>query len=139
MVVGCDQIILRARHPFADRYRRVLGVIAAPPGYLHQVIATPGDPWPYWRKAGLVVRPGHDPVTVSVAAGWQQRAAITWGNGKPAVASLRIAACPSPRHVWHVYAGGFLLRSRSACVPLVFQVAGRTRTVRFGLGRRCQT
>jgi hypothetical protein len=107
--------------------------------YLHQIIATPGDPWPYGRKAGLVVRPGQEPVTVSVASGWQRWAAITWGNGKPAVASLRIAPCPTPRHVWHVYAGGFLLRSHSACVPLVFQVADRTRTVRFGLGRHCRT
>jgi hypothetical protein len=139
VAVGCDQIILHTRHPFADGYRRVLGIVAVPPSYLRQVIATPGGQWPYWRKAGLEVKPGHDPVTVSVAAGWRKRAAVTWGNGEPAVASLRIAACPSARHVWHIYAGGFLLRTRSACVPLVFRVAGRTRTLRFGLDRRCRT
>jgi hypothetical protein len=137
LVVGCDQVILRPRHPFADGYRRVLGVLAVPPAYIPQVVAITADPWPYWEKSGLVVRAGHEPVTVSIAAGWQRRAAITWGNGTPAVASLRIDACPSPANVWNAYAGGFFLHSRGDCVPLVFRVAGQTRTVRFGVGRRC--
>jgi hypothetical protein len=137
MSVGCDQVILRPRHPFADGYRRVLGVLAVRPAYIPQVVAITGQGWPYWEKAGLVVHAGHEPVTVSVGPGWQRRAAITWGNGKPAVESVRIAACPSPGNVWNAYAGGFFLRSHGACVPLVFTVGGRARTVRFGIDRRC--
>lgn len=137
LVVGCDQVILRPRHPFADGYRRVLGVLAVPPAYIPQVVAITGEGWPYWEKSGLVVRAGHEPVTVTVAPGWRRRAAITWGNGTPAVASLRIDACPSPGNVWNAYAGGFFMRSRGACVPLVFTVGGRARTVRFGIDRRC--
>jgi hypothetical protein len=94
-------------------------------------------PCPSWEKAGLVVHAGHEPVTVSVGPGWLRRAAITWGNGKPAVESVRIAACPSPGDVWNAYAGGFFLRSHGACVPLVFTVGGRASTVRFGIDRRC--
>jgi len=137
LVVGCDQVILRPRHPFADGYRRVLGVLAVPPAYIPQVVAITAERWPYWEKSGLVVRAGHELVTVTVAPGWRRRAAITWGNGTPAVASLRIDPCPSPGNVWNAYAGGFFMRSRGACVPLVFTVGGRARTVRFGIDRRC--
>jgi hypothetical protein len=59
------------------------------------------------------------------------------------VSSLRIASCPlvregaGPRPRWNAYAGGFYLRTRSVCVPLVVRVGGRSRTVRFGVGRPC--
>lgn len=136
-VVTCDQVILRPKAPFADGYRRVLGIISVPPAYIPQVVRTPGQPWPYWEKAGLVVRAGTVTVRVSVAQAWRTRAAISWGNGKPAVRSLRFRGCPSPPNVWNAYAGGFFLRSRGACVPLVFQVGRRRRTVDFGIHRRC--
>jgi hypothetical protein len=136
-VVSCDQAIGRPKSPFADGYRRVLGGIAVPPAFIPQVVRTPGQPWPYWEKAGLVVRAANEPVSVSVPRAWRRRAAITWGNGAPAVHSLRIAACPAPANVWNAYAGGFFLRSRGACVPLVFQVGRRRRTVEFGIDRTC--
>ena len=60
---------------------------------------------------------------------------------RPRMTSARppeIARCPvSPPKVWNAYAGGFYLRSRSACVPLKFRVGRRAKTVRFGLGKRC--
>jgi hypothetical protein len=138
LLVACDQIIGRPRSPFAVGYRRVLGVISVPPAYIPQVVRTPGQPWPYWEKAGLVVHAGQKRVSVSVPRAWRRRAAITWGNGNPAVSTLRIAGCPSPANVWNAYAGGFFLRSRGACVPLVFQVGQRRRTVGFGIDRRCR-
>jgi hypothetical protein len=137
LVVTCDQIILRPKSPFAGGYRRVLGVISVPPAYIPQVVSTPGDQWPYWEKGGMVVRAGRSRITVSVPQAWRNRAAITWGNGKPAVSSVRFAPCPSPPNVWNAYAGGFLLSSRGACVPLVFQVGQRKKLVRFGIDRRC--
>jgi hypothetical protein len=39
--------------------------------------------------------------------------------------------------VGFAYAGGFQLRVRAACVPLVFRVGRRSATARFGLGRAC--
>ena len=137
LVVTCDQVILRPKSPFSDGYRRVLEVISVPQAYIPQVVRITGGRWPYWEKSGLVVRAGRSPVTVSVPQAWRTRAAITWGNAKPAVSSLRISPCPSPPNVWNAYAGGFFMRSRGACIPLVFQVGDRRQVVRFGIDRRC--
>src|ERR1700693_5098600 len=121
LVVTCDQIILQPKSPFADGYRRVLGAISVPRAYIPQVVPISGEQWPYGEKAGLVVRAGRSSVTVSVPQAWRTRAAITWGNNKPVVSSLRLAPCPSPPNVWNAYAGGFFLSSHGACIPLVFQ------------------
>jgi hypothetical protein len=137
LVVACDQVILQPRSPFSDGYRRVLGVISVPPAYIPQVVRITGGRWPYWEKSGLVVRAGRSPVTVSVPQGWRTRAAISWGNNKPMVSSLRFSACPTPANVWNAYAGGFFMRSHGACIPLVFQVGDRRQLVRFGIDRRC--
>ena len=47
----------------AYRYRPVLGVVSVPPAYISQVVRLRDGPWPYWEKAGLVVRAGRGPVT----------------------------------------------------------------------------
>jgi hypothetical protein len=135
--VPCDEIILHVKSGRAGGYRVVLGVVSVPPARLIQVVPSLSRPFTYWRKAGLVVRAGAPPVTVSVPAAWRSRAAITWGNSTGIVSALRIASCPGAAGVWNAYAGGFYLRSRSACVPLRFSVSGRTSVVRFGLGRAC--
>ena len=135
--VPCDEIILHVKSGRAGGYRVVLGVVSVPPARLIQIVPTHDRPWAYWRKAGLVVRAGAPPVTVTVPAAWRRRAAITWGNSTGIVSALRIASCPGPANVWNAYAGGFLLRSPSACVPLRFSVSGRSKIVRFGLGRAC--
>ena len=135
--VPCGQIILRIKSGHAGHYRIVLGVVSVPPARLIQVVPTHDRPWAYWRKAGLVVRAGSPPVTVSVPAAWRGRAAITWGNRPGTGSALRLAPCPGAKTVWNAYAGGFYLRTRSACVPLRVSVAGRSRVVRFGLGRPC--
>jgi hypothetical protein len=139
-VVPCDEVILDTKFPYrTGGYRMVLGAVAVPPLYLRQVVPTRSTPWAYWRKAGLVVRSGSPQVIVTVPRAWRSRAAITWGNGSAGhdSASLAIASCDGPADVGHAYAGGFYLRSHSACVPIVFQVGGRRATVRFGVGRRC--
>ena len=138
--VSCDRIILgvaSGREGSGGGYRVVLGVVSVPQAYRPQVVRSWEEPrWPYWSKAGLVIRGGSPPVTVSVPPAWRSRVAITWGN-TPVVSALRIASCPAWRpKPWNAYAGGFYLRSRSACVPLVFRVGRRSATVRFGLGRR---
>jgi hypothetical protein len=135
--VSCDKIIGRVGSGQAGGYRVVLGVVSVPPAFLQQVIPTSQPPWTHWRKAGLVIRGNSLPIYVSVAKSWRGRAAITWGNSGR-TSSLRIARCPPQEDKpWNAYAGGFLLRSRSACVPLVFQVGTRRATVRFGIGKRC--
>jgi hypothetical protein len=49
---------------------------------------------------------------------------------------LRFASCAGRAREGRAYAGGFYLRARSGCVPLVFRVGARAATVRFGVGRR---
>jgi hypothetical protein len=137
--IPCGERIDLTRFPYrGDRYRLVLGVASAPPAYMEQVVETGERPWTHWRKQGMVIRGGAGPVTVSVPAAWRTRAAIEWGNAGPgAFRAVTFRRCGDDRSVGHAYAGGFLLRSPSACVPLVFRVGARSTTVRFGLGRRC--
>ena len=141
--VPCSEIIGRTNWPFLGsrdpryRYRSVLRVVSVPPVYLSQIVHLGDGAWPYWRKAGLVVRAGRGPVMVSVPRAWRKRAAITWGGNTGIASSLRMARCGSDSSRGNAYAGGFYLRSRSACLPLVFQEGRHSTTVRFGLGRRC--
>jgi hypothetical protein len=108
-----------------------------PPVYLEQVVPTGRRPWAYFRKNGLVIRGGSPSVDVLVPRRWRTRVRIGWGDGGGS--SLRFASCPpvGQEKPGNAYAGGFHLRTRSACVPLIFRVGQRTETVRFGIGRRC--
>jgi len=119
-------------------YRVVLGRVSAPPATLPAATASGERGWPWWQMAGLFVLAGRVPVTIVVPPARRSRAAITWGNRTGFLAALRIAGCPQWPGEWLGYAGGFFLRERSECVPLVFQVGNRSATVRFGFGRRCR-
>jgi hypothetical protein len=134
--VSCESIVLlESGESAADRV--VLGVVSVPPAYLPQTFPRRVERWRYWTKAGLSVRGGSPPVRVTIPKPWRSRASVGWGDGSGS--SLRIASCPAyePEKPWNGYAGGFYLRARSACVPLIFRVGQRTETVRFGIGRRC--
>lgn len=137
--VPCNEDIGHPRSGHEAGYRVVLGVVSVPPAYLRQVVATHKRPWAYWRKAGLVVWSAAT-VTVTVPEAWRNRAAISWGNTTPIVSLLRFSPCTRYFGVkgWDAFAGGFFLRSRSACVPLVFRVGQRSATARFGIGRTCR-
>jgi hypothetical protein len=136
---GCEQIVLRVRSGSENGYRLLLGNVAVPNERRTSRAAfrRDGKRWPYFRPVGIVVRGGASPVTITVPEGWRHRVAISWGN-TPAVSSLQIASCgasvPKP---WNAYAGGFYLRSHADCVPLLFQVGGRSTSVRLGIGRAC--
>jgi hypothetical protein len=141
--VPCSDIIEYTKFPYLgssrpeNRYRQVLGVVAVPPAFMQQVVPTRQKPWNYWHKQGLVIRATAKVVTVTIPRNLRQRAAITWGNSGGPVSSLRFESCGGSANVGHAYAGGFFLRSRSACIPLIFRVGKRSATVRFGLGQRC--
>jgi hypothetical protein len=142
--VPCRESIAGTRFPYVGssrpqyRYRLVLGSVSVPPAYQAQVVPTGETPWGYFRKAGLVVRADGQAVSISVPRAWRDRAGITWGNGGMGVFdSLRIAGCPRDAVEGLAYAGGFYLRSPSACLLLVFRVGRRSETVRFGIGRHC--
>ena len=137
VTLGCDQIIGTAKTGHDAGYRIVLGVVSAPPATLLGTVHVPEfAPFPYWLKAGMVIRASRKPVTVSVPKAWARRVRIGWGNPASPTTVARFAACPSQRN-WNVYAGGFFLRMRSACVPLAFTVGRRHATLRFGLGQHC--
>ena len=120
------------------RNRLVLDAISVPPAFLQQVSPSGETPFRYFSKWGMVVRSDVRSVTVTVPARWRDRAAISWGNaGHGVFQTIRFAGCGHGESVGNAYAGGFFLRSRSACVPLTFRVGNRAATVRFGIGRRC--
>ena len=137
--VPCSEAIDSTRFPYAaSGYRTVLGAVSVPPAYLTQIVSNDDARWPWWRKAGLVVRNDGRPVTISVPPAWRGRVAFEWGNGGTGgpFSTLRIAGCGTEPGRGRAYAGGFVVRDPS-CVPLTFTVGGRSTTVRFGLGRRC--
>jgi len=136
--VSCRSVVTPAGEFSWRPSRVVLGVVDVPPRYIRQTYATNETPWRHWSKVGLVVRADSPTVWISVPAAWRTRAAITWGNAGP-TSALRIRSCPPSSSLgdWNPYSGGFLLRAKSACVPLVFRVGARTETARFGVGRRC--
>jgi hypothetical protein len=139
--VACGKSIGSVASGRAGGYRVVLGVVSVPPAFRPQVVRKgtrdKDREWPYWSKAGLIVHGGSPPVTVTVPRRWRNRAAIEWGN-TGVVSALRIAPCgTNPEKPWNSYAGGFYLRSRSACIPLIVRVGNRSATVRFGLAEVC--
>lgn len=136
--VGCESVIYPVGDVVWTPRRVVLGAVAVPLKYLPQTVETGDARWPWWSKSGLVVRADSPAITVSVPPRWRSRVAIGWGQVQP-TSSLRIETCPplSRPEGWNPYSGGFYLRARAACVPLTFTVAGRSATVRFGVGKRC--
>jgi hypothetical protein len=138
-LVPCGEIIGAARSGNAGGWRIVLGEVAVPPAHFGDPADLGQGPWRYWQKWGLGVRAGgRQPVRISVPRGWRHRVAFVWGNSLGVVQDLRIARCgPRGGKRWNAYAGGFFLRSRGDCVPLTFSVGTRSRTVWFGIGRRC--
>jgi hypothetical protein len=136
--VTCTGIVGRVSSGHAGGNRVVFGTVSVPPAYLPQVGPSRNKAWPFCTKRGLGVRGGSSPVVVTVPKAWRSRVAITWGDSA-IVSALRFASCSAflPPKVWNGYAGGFYLRSRSACVPLTFRVGRRVKTVRFGLAKRC--
>ena len=145
--VPCDRVVLQTKFPYpSNGYRLVLGVVSVPPAHLPDVYPTRSRLWPYWRKAGLVIRADRGPVLVSVAKAWRGRVRIGWGDDGGS--ALRFARCSTKYELrakdargrpklGNAYTGGFHLRTRSACVPVIFHVGQRTETVRFGVGRTC--
>jgi len=118
--------------------RVVLGTVSVPPARFGGRASPTSDssPWRFFYKWGIAVRVGSPPVVISVPRTWRSRVAITWG-GVPIVSELRLVSCSGPPGVWNVYPGGFYLRASSACVPLVFQVLHRSRTIEFDIRRQC--
>jgi hypothetical protein len=121
----------------------VLGVISLGRDFLQPTVPVHQGWWRYWQKRGLEIRDGHQTVTITVPKAWRNRAAITWGVNAGIVSTLRLPGtllspgCPAGPLKWNGYAGGFYLRSRSACVPLVLAVGRRSAVVHIGVGRRC--
>jgi hypothetical protein len=137
--VRCNEIVLYSKHANGPGYRHILGAVSAPPSYIPGTVHDPSSTrYPYWSKAGMWIHASTDVVvTVSVPKNWRGRAQIVWGApGSPGTA-LRFEPCRSLGAEWDGYSGGFLLRAKSACVPLVFSAGNRRATLWFGVGRHC--
>jgi hypothetical protein len=136
--VACEESIGGARYSGTDEGARILlGAISVPPDYRPEPGVPSGDKrWPYVVEVDVVFRAEQPPVEIAVPKEWRKRVAISLGNTKLA-SSLRVAPCPNNGLPWNAFTLGFNLQERTACVPLVFRVGARSRTARFGLGKRC--
>jgi hypothetical protein len=135
-VVSCDNVIASTRKP--DRNDQiVLGSFGAPPQRIQRGENAQGSGWKYFAKSGVEIKAGVGPVTVSVATTDRNQVAISWGNGLAIVEAQRFPPCGSSGTIWRAYAGGFYLRSRTACVPLFIKVGARSKTIHIGVGRNC--
>jgi hypothetical protein len=134
VTVSCGSAVMVDPPAEPNRERVLFGQVAVPPRSLPQVERGSG-PWPYWRKAGLLVRAGASGVSLSVPPSWRGRVRIIWGDSGE-VPAVRFARCSRPPNEWNLYTGGFVLR-RPACVPLVVRVGSRVAHVRFGVGATC--
>jgi hypothetical protein len=133
--IPCGEFVDVTRFPYPG-YRLALGAVSVPRAYGRSYPTAAA--WPYFAKGGVVVKSGRS-VTITVPPAWRERIAISWGNNVHRVFhTIRIAACSRIPKQGYAYAGGFFLRSPSACVPLVLAVGGRRQTVWFGIGRRCR-
>lgn len=138
IMAACRDAVLRLS-PTAARaapWRTVLGTVSMPPAYIGQTVAYKVDGWSYWSKWGINIGAGSPAVRISVPEAYRKQVAIEWGLGGP-VSAQRFAPCSHPPTYWSGYAGGFHLKNRSACIPLRIQVGTETRTLHFGIGRRC--
>ena len=137
--IACDRVVLHSRIGTADGFRIVLGSVSVP-GSRHlaaDAAVTADRRWRYYRNAGIAIRAGTSAVNVSVPEGWRDRVAVSWGDS-PASSSVDFAPCGrSGAGAWNAYSGGFYLRTRGDCVPLVVTVGGTSTTVRVGVGRAC--
>ncbi len=137
--VSCDRIVLRGNSGLADGFRLLLGRVSMP-GSAHlgrDADAVRSRSWRYYRNAGLAIRAGTSGVVVSVPDGWRERVALSWGGSRPS-SSIRFPSCPrSAAGIWNSFSGGFHLRGRADCVPLLVTVGGMSTTVRVGIGRAC--
>jgi hypothetical protein len=142
--VPCEEAIDHVRFPYVGggpfRPRQVLAAASVPGPFVPQTSPTESKPWTYFAKWGMVVRGGAGPpVTVTVPRAWRTRVAISWGNAQHAVFhTLRFPRCGVDSAQGNAYAGGFFIRREFDCVPLRYEVGARSRTLWFGVGRRCR-
>jgi len=125
------------QQPAPPAGRIVLGVISIRADQAFPTARVDQGSWNYWQKYPLWIRAGRQAVTITVRDARRTGTAITWGVNVGIASKLRLPGCPSGGGTWNGYAGGFYLRSRAACVPLVFGVGRRSTLVRVGVGRRC--
>jgi hypothetical protein len=135
--VGCDQVTGQVAN-LSPTLRVLFNRVAVAPLDYWGMKPVPSAPLGYWAKAPVWVRAGAGPVSLSVPRAWRKRLAITFGNSGNDARALKFSRCTSLPNRWFAYAGGFYL-SQPACVPLVIRVAGRTASIRFGIGSSCVT
>jgi hypothetical protein len=141
--VACTEAVGGTPSPRADGFRVVLGDVSVATENAAERVA-PVDlggatGWRYWEKSPVSVRAGKVGVTVTVPRAWRSRVELTWGTRGRVGSEAKFGGCADgpPASAWNIYAGGFYLTSRSACVPIVIRAGGRTSTVRFAFGKRC--
>ena len=132
LVLDCDDAVELARPATPGANQRVLfdRIAVAGENHVAKPLRHPGlRPFPFVTKSGVLVRRGRTPVDLIVPRAWRTRYAI----GGSSV--IRILGC-NRQPQWWPYLSVFTLR-RPACIPLIVRVDGRSRVVRFAVGRAC--
>ena len=133
---GCNLPVLREPGPDRDDGKLVLGIISIGDAPWRTVRVHQGR-WRYWQKDGHDIRAGHQTVTITVPPSLAESRGHHLGGERRDRQYAAAARLPGHARLNQWLRGRFYLRSRSACVPLVFSVGRHSALVRVGVGRRC--
>jgi hypothetical protein len=138
--VPCTDVIGQQASGTVGGNRVVLGLVSVPPARIERGATSGIAAWKYFSKWGMAIR-SDTAVTVSVPRAWRTRVAVTWGASTTIGASIHFAPCPRAlapaRRPWSAYPGGFFMNTPTGCVPLTITADHKSRTLRFGIGKRC--
>ena len=137
LTLNCASTTVTSPFPPTAHDREVLGAVLLPLRYQpEQNVAsnTPSGRWPYGVKVFLFIHQRARPVLATIPRSSQ--AAMGWGNAPPA-RTVRFKSCSNIGVGADGWTGALLLKSRTACVPITFQLGTRRKAVPFGIGRHC--
>jgi hypothetical protein len=135
LTLNCASTTVTSPFPPTAHDREVFGAVLLPLKYQPQVGRnSPAGHWPYGIKMFLFIRQRARPVLATIPR--SSKAAMTWGSSPP-VRTVRFKSCSNIGVGANGWTGGLLLKSRTAWVPITFQLGTTRRVVPFWIGRHC--
>jgi hypothetical protein len=137
LTLNCASTTVTSPFPPTAHDREVLGAVLLPLRYQPEQNVTrnsPGKRWPYGVTIFLFIHQRSGAVLATIPR--SSKAAMIWGSSPPA-RTFRFKSCSNIGVGANGWTGGLLLKSRTACVPITFQLGTRRKVVPFWIGRHC--